>query len=285
MRFAYVLPGPAVYPDWAEFDGDLDCMKRTGYDAVELQIADPAEFDEERVRRSLQAAGLPMCAFQTGATYATRGNCLCTPDDAVRQRTIALLESHVDLAARWHAVVVFGSLQGRLSNEPDRAAGQARIEAAIARVAERAGGRGSRRAARGVTIAFEPVNQLEVGFNNTIAAVAGIVRRMNLPGLRMMIDTFHMNIEEQDVLAPLAGIADILAHVHLSETNRDVLGAGHWDTAGFLGELQRCGYKGVCSVGVYHTVLPRRDCIAQCMDVLRAAQSPARRRRPGRTPT
>jgi len=271
MRFAYVLPEPASYSDWAEFDGDLDCMKRAGYDAVELQIADPAEFDEQRVRRSLQTAGLPLCTFQTGATYATRGNCLCTPDDAVRQRTIALLEAHVDLAARWHAVVVFGSLQGRRSNEPDRAAGQARIGAAIARVAERA-------SARGVTVAFEPVNQLEVGFNNTIAAVAGIVRRMNLPGLRMMVDTFHMNIEERDVLAPLAGIADILAHVHLSETNRDVLGAGHWDTAGFLDELQRLGYQGVCSVGVYHTVLPRRDCIARCMDALRAAQSPARRR-------
>ena len=51
-----------------------------------------------------------------------------------------------------------------------------------------------------------------------------MVRGLRLPGLRMMVDTFHMNIEEKDMLAPLAGIGDILAHVHLSETNRDVLG-------------------------------------------------------------
>jgi sugar phosphate isomerase/epimerase len=271
MRFAYVLPDPASYADWAEFDGDLDCMKRAGYDVVELQIADPAEFDEQRVRRSLQAVGFTMCAFQTGATYATRGNCLCTADDAVRQRTIALLESHVELAARWHAVVVFGSLQGRHSDEPDHAAGQTRIEAAIAYLGKRAG-------ARGVTVALEPVNQLEVGFNNTIAAVAGIVRRLNLPGLRMMVDTFHMNIEEKEMLAPLAGIADILAHVHLSDTNRDLLGAGHWSTAGFLGELQRLGYDGVCSVGVYHTARPRRECITRCMDAVCAAPGPDPRR-------
>ncbi len=261
MRFAYVLPDPASYADWADFDGDLGCVMQAGYDTVELQIADPVEFDEERVRKSLQAAGLSMCAFQTGATYATRGNCLCSPDPAVRQRTLALLESFVDLAARWSAVMVFGSLQGRLSDEPDRAAGQARIEAAMARVGQRASG-------QGVTVAFEPVNQLEVGFNNTIAAVAAIVRRLNLPGLKMMIDTFHMNIEEGDVVEPIAGTADLLAHVHLSETNRDVLGSGHWDTTAFLRELSRVGYQGVCSVGVYHTALSRRECIVRCMDAV-----------------
>ena len=57
-------------------------MKQAGYDAVELQIADPAQFDEQRVRRSLDAAGYAMCAFQTGSTYSSRGNCLCTADEA-----------------------------------------------------------------------------------------------------------------------------------------------------------------------------------------------------------
>ena len=91
MRFSYVLPDPVSYRDWAEFEGDLACVKQAGYDAVELQIADPAAFDEARVRQGLEAAGLPLCAFQTGASYATRGNCLCSPDVAVRQRTISLL--------------------------------------------------------------------------------------------------------------------------------------------------------------------------------------------------
>ena len=37
MEFAYVLPDPASYRDWTEFDSDLACMKQAGYDAVELQ--------------------------------------------------------------------------------------------------------------------------------------------------------------------------------------------------------------------------------------------------------
>ena len=165
MKFSCVLPDPAAYGDWTEFEGDLACAKQAGYDAVELQIADPAAFDEPRVRKALQAAGLPMCAFQTGATYASRGNCLCTADDAVRERTVKLLMSFVDLAARWNAVIVVGSLQGRLSDEPDRSAGEARIRDALRRVAEYA-------LPRKAVMAFEPVNHEEIGFHNTIAAAS-----------------------------------------------------------------------------------------------------------------
>ena len=261
MRLSYVLPDPATYRDWSEFEGDLACMRQAGYEAVELQIADPAEFDEERVGRALNAAGYALCAFQTGSTYYSRGNCLCTADKAIRQRTIALLKSFVELAARWKAVIVFGSLQGRLSNEPDRAVGASRIRDAIREVGQYASD-------KGITLAFEPVQHGEVGFHNTIAEVAELVRGLNLPAVRMMIDTFHMNIEEKDMFAPLLAIRNILAHVHLSETNRDVLGTGHWPTAAFLDQLEKIGYQGHCSIGVYNTRLPRRQCIKHCMEAI-----------------
>lgn len=265
MKLSYVLPDPASYREWAQFEGDLACVKQAGYEAVELQIADPAEFDEARVRNTLRGAGLPMCAFQTGSTYAMRGNCLCTADDVVRQRTVKLLMSFVDLAARWQAVIVVGSLQGRLRDEPDRPVGETRIREALCRV-------GDYVAKQHATIAFEPVNHGEIGFHNTIAEAESLVRGIDLPGIRLMVDTFHMNIEEKDMLAPLPRIRDILAHVHLSETNRDVLGEGHWDTKGFLAELRRLGYGGFCSVGVYNTRVPRRTCVTRCMKVLRAGE-------------
>ena len=258
MRLSYVLPDPASYGNWDEFETDLACMRRAGYDAVELQIPDPALFDEPRVRRSLDVVGYTLCAFQTGSTYATRGNCLSTADSAVRRRTIDLLKSFVELAGRWRSIIVFGSLQGRLTDEPDRAAAESRIREAIVEV-----GQCATRA--GVTLAFEPVQHGEVGFHNTIAEVAGLVRGLDLPGVRMMIDTFHMNIEERDMFAPLSPIRDILAHVHLSETNRNVLGTAHWPTAKFLEELERIGYAGYCSVGVYNARRTRAECIEQCM--------------------
>ncbi len=266
MQLSYVLPDPSTYSDWNEFDGDLASMRQAAYDAVELQIADPSLFDEDRVRRSFERAGYAMCAFQTGSTYYSRGNCLCTADETVRRRTVELLKSFVNLASRWSAVIVFGSLQGRLGDEPNRQAGEARIRQSLREVGEYA-------VEKRATIAFEPVNHGEVGFHNTIAEAAALVRSLNLPSVRMMIDTFHVNIEEKDVLAPLGGIRDILAHVHLSETNRDVLGAGHWPTRGFLGRLSEIGYNGYCSVGVYNTRRTRRECMDLSMESVRRASS------------
>ncbi len=261
MKFSYVLPDPTTYARWNEFENDLACMKQAGYDAVELQIADPIRFDAERVRRSLDVVGYSLCAFQTGSTYRTRGNCLCTRDEAVRQRTVGLLKSFVDLAAQEKSTIVFGSLQGRLDDEPDSAVGSARIRSAIQEIGQCA-------TAKGVVVAFEPINHLEVGFHTTIGEVVRLVRDLNLPGLRMMVDTFHINIEEKDILAPLAGVRDILAHVHLCETNRGVLGDGHWPTAAFLAGLRDIGYEGYCSVGVYNTHCTRRESIERCMQEL-----------------
>ncbi len=139
MKFSYVLPDPSSYSDWNSFKKDLKCLKEAGYDAVELQIADPSTFDEPRVRKSLGAFSLPMCAFQTGASYATLGNCLSTADEIVRRRTIALLRRFVDLAARWNSVIVFGSLQGRHKDEPDIKTGSDLIHRALAEIGKHAG--------------------------------------------------------------------------------------------------------------------------------------------------
>jgi sugar phosphate isomerase/epimerase len=265
MKLSYVLPDPASYRDGDEFDGDLACLRAAGYDAVELQIADPAALDEERLRRSLDAAGYRMCAFQTGSTYYSRGNCLCSGEADVFARTVELLRRFVALAARFGSVIVFGSLQGRSSDEPDVAAGQRRIVQALSEI----GGEATK---QGVTVALEPLNHIETAYHHTIRSVRETVRRINQPGLRMMIDAFHMNIEEKDMLAPIAPVMDVLAHVHLSDTNRDVLGEGHWPTAAFLGELDRLGYAGHCSIGVYNTRRARRECIAASMDAVRAAR-------------
>jgi sugar phosphate isomerase/epimerase len=268
MRIGYVLPDPSVYPNWAAFEADLACIRAARYDAVELQIIAPDEWDEERTRMSLASIGLSLCAVQTGQTYALRGNCLSTANEAVRRRTIELLKRFVGVAARWGCPMVVGTLQGRLSDEPDRDMGARRIVEAldeVARVATEAG----------AVVAFEPVQHGEVGFHNTIAEVEAVVRCVAQPGLRLMVDTFHMNIEERDMLGPLEGISDVLVHVHLCETNRGALGEGHWPTVPFLRELNRTGYTGAVSVGVYNSRAPRQDCIARCMDALRAASGKA----------
>jgi D-psicose/D-tagatose/L-ribulose 3-epimerase len=261
MKFSYVLPDPGSYGTWDEFAADVHYLKQLGYDAMELQIADPAELEEKALREVLSRSDFELIAFQTGTTYLTKGNCLSSPDKAVRERTKELLKRFVDLAQRFSSIMVFGSLQGRRADESDYQKGLSRILEAMEIVGRYA-------TANGVTIAYEPVNHLETAYHNTIASVADLVRKFNLPGIRLMIDTFHMNIEEVSMTDGLEAVKDILVHVHLSETNRNVLGLGHWDTQAFLKKLGAIGYEGYCSIGVYNSRLPRRDCMRKCLEAV-----------------
>ena len=236
-------------------------MKRLGYDAVECQISDPDDIDAVRLSRSLDQVDYDLVAFQTGTSYYSRGNCLSSPDPGVRQRTVELLKRFVDFSRRFGSIIVFGSLQGRASDEPNHAKGQDRILAAMKTVADYA-------TSENALVAFEPVNHLETAYHNTIDSVATLVRDFQQPGLQMMIDTFHMNIEEASLTDCLAGIQDILKHVHVSETNRDVLGRGHLATADFFQKLRDNGYDGPCSLGVYQTTLPRHECMRICFDAI-----------------
>lgn len=263
MRYSYILPDLASYRAWHDFDGDCACVKRAGYDAVELQIADPAGIDEKRLDATLAKYDLPLIAVQTGGTYVTRGNCLSSPDAEVRVRTIALLKSFADFAARKNLLLVFGSLQGGGKDEADANKGLARIDDALAEVAAYAD-------EKRVVIAYEPVNYLEVGYRHTIDSVAKFVRALNRKSLRLMVDTFHMNIEESSLLEPLNGIRDILVHVHLSDSNRGVLGSGHFPIADFIRALKRIGYAGYCSIGVYHSDASRAEAIERSLKHLKA---------------
>ena len=264
MLFSYVLPDPTSYESWGQFEAELSQMKKLGYDAVELQIADPANIDEDKLRATLDRFEYQLVANQTGGTYYSKGNCLSSPDQAVRRRTVDLLKRFVDFGRHFSATLVFGSLQGTARDEPDQQLGAQRIVAAIREVAAYAVGK--------TIIAYEPVNHLETAYYNRIPEVAALVREINVSSLQIMIDTFHMNIEEKNMVEWVEQTRGILGHVHLSETNRDVLGTGHWDTKAFLDDLNKVGYQGYCSVGVYKTKLSKAECMEKCMALLRSCQ-------------
>ena len=72
---------------------------------------------------------------------------------------------------------------------------------------------------------FEPLNRYEDHMVNTLAQGAELIRG-GLPGVRLLADTYHMNIEEDDLCAALRAVADVLGAVHLSDSNRAQPGHG-----------------------------------------------------------
>lgn len=96
----------------------------------------------------------------------------------------------------------------------------------------------------GVTVLIEPLNRYEDHMLNTLAQAAEICAVLGSPSVRVMADSYHMNIEEADPPASLRQTAPYLGHVHLSDSNRLEPGKGHVPFAALFAALSDAGYSG-----------------------------------------
>lgn len=96
----------------------------------------------------------------------------------------------------------------------------------------------------GKPVILEPLNRYETHLLRTVGQAAEICRAVGSPGIKLMADFFHMNIEESDMGRAIEEVADCLAYVHLADSNRYQPGAGHLDFRPGLAALKRIGYDG-----------------------------------------
>ena len=112
----------------------------------------------------------------------------------------------------------------------------------------------------GGQLVVEPVNHLQVGFNHTVGEVRALIRTIDSPAIRPMVDTIHMNIEEQSLLEPIRPCGDELAHVHL-RVERWHFREWPCRLQAVLDTLRSIGYLGYATVKVYR---PRDPAPAAC---------------------
>jgi D-psicose/D-tagatose/L-ribulose 3-epimerase len=98
-------------------------------------------------------------------------------------------------------------------------------------------------ASRGIRLGLEPMNRYETSLVNTCRQMVDVIDEIGEPNVLVHLDTFHMNIEEQDLSAALLLAGERLGYVQLAESDRGVPGDGHlpWDSV-FAG-LRTLGYR------------------------------------------
>lgn len=97
---------------------------------------------------------------------------------------------------------------------------------------------------RGVRLAFEPLNRFETNLLNTTEDSIAFCRQIGSPAAQLLLDTFHMHIEEKSTPAALkaARKARVLGHVHFSENDRGTVGTGQVCWSAAAKTLARIGY-------------------------------------------
>jgi len=214
-----------------------------GYDGLELHISDPRMADASFLKELAVSHGLEIPAIGTGPTYTSHGISLLS-GPSVRKRAVDRLQEYIKLAGDLEAVVIVGLIRGRLSGGRfTRYRAWKTIQDCLsrsARVAEQ----------NGVTLAIEPINRYETDLINTVAEALKMASDIDSESVKIMADTFHMNIEEASIADSLRQSGGRLAHFHVADSNRLAPGKGHIDFASIISELKGIGYAGYLSAEI-----------------------------------
>jgi sugar phosphate isomerase/epimerase len=235
-----------------------------GFDGLELNHFPMIEAAREAVRDRVPVTA--MCSGHRGW--------FIDPDPAMVSACIEDVKILLELGAELDAGLIIVPIYGRTANLPPHCGtGRSREDdealwlgglEEVTRHAEKVGGR----------LIIEAINRFENSVSVTVADALRFARAAASPNVRMMGDVFHMNIEEADLAASLMSCSEMLAYLHLADSQRLEPGQGHLDFRAVFAALELMGYDGFASLecnlsGPAEIVLPRS------VEYLRA-QMPAR---------
>ncbi len=254
---------PDDYKHSAEFATQLDSLRAAGLWGLELNIRDPRAVPFAGVEKLLRDHGLEFSMFASGLTAKTLGVSLSSLDEDQRRQAVSVCSEMLAWVEREDAGVIVGFLKGVDHTDPQKARSQMRRSLdELAPVAER----------ECTALVIEATNRYETPIANSLGEAYELVLPYPADWMRILPDTFHMNIEEQDLAASLRECADRFSLIHFSENNRFLPGYGGFAFAPVLRVLREMRYHG--RVGIegntrHDLVTDTRDAVAYLKEVHR----------------
>lgn len=281
IYYGFLADSDAV--DW------VDCLKRTraaGLDILEMS-ASKLQAESPQKRRDLAKMARDLGLGLTFATGLPMDGDVSSDEPAVRRCGITLLIDQVKMVGGMGGEALGGILTGVGKNFPPaiETYRERAVDNAIAALGEVA------KAAEDydVTIGVEVVNRFESPLVNTAAEGLRVAQGVDSPNLGLLLDVFHMNIEEENLGRAIRDAGGRLVHFHVCENNRALPGHGHIDWQAIVKALHDAGYMGAIVMealaGPYATVAGRLNIwrklsahgdLARAVDLLRGLMATAK---------
>lgn len=214
-------------------------IARLGFGAVELPLEDPALVDPKAVRQL--AADHNLRVSVCGAFGPGRD--LTNADANVRRSTLDYISRCLDFAVEVGAPIFCGPLYAEVGKRRQLPEAERKAEWSLAVQGVRSACETA--AARKLKIAIEPLNRFETDLVNTTADAVRMAKDVAHPAAGVMIDSFHMTIEEDDLEAAVRATGDRLLHVQVSESQRGIPGTGLTDWKSLARGLAAVRYDGL----------------------------------------
>ena len=225
----------------------LEQIKSVGYAGVEIPIFNTDSHVWESWRKKLDELSLDRVAV----TINGPDNQQISADTSMRNSTLERNKRAIDCAAvigsnlltgPFHSAL--GVFTGKAATEQERAWAKENLFA-LAEYAQQ----------YGIVLGLEYLNRFESYLVTTTDELIQLIDEINHPNCKLMFDSFHANIEEQNIAAAIKKMANRLVHVQLSENDRGILGRGHVNFKSILLALKEIDYNGMISVEAFSTKL------------------------------
>jgi 5-keto-L-gluconate epimerase len=220
---------------------NISQIKKLGYDGIELAVRDPNQLDIENVTSLLKENNLPVSAIGTGQAYGEDGLSFTNSKKEIREQAIERIKAHVKLAERFNAIVIIGLIRGHkqpgLSNElvEDWLIDALRKCASVNEE---------------IKFAIEPINSKEANLINDVDSGLELLKKVDKKNVGLLLDTYHMNIEEESMIDSIKKANEKLFHFHVADSNRWYPGAADIDFKAVLNTLNEIKYNGFISAEI-----------------------------------
>ena len=221
-------------------------ISEMGYNGVEVPIFDPAAFDTTAVRQACVNSGLAC----TASTAMAPG--LSLIDDERRAQGVAFLQNVVRAASALGSDLLCGPMAVPVGELRGRGFTDQEFDTCVRSLQEV----GAVASAEGVTLALEPLNRFETFMLNTVQDGVSLMNAVDQPSVGLLLDTFHMHIEEKSTPDAIRRAAMHIKHFHCSENDRGAVGSGQVDWTGTFQALADVQYSGWLVVESFNAVIP-----------------------------
>jgi D-psicose/D-tagatose/L-ribulose 3-epimerase len=251
-RLKYSVHGVGWTPIWSnDYLHLIDHAKELGFDALEIPFVVTSTIDAAATKARASAAGIEIvCAA------------LCTPqadptgeDEETRNNAREYLKERIRLTAEIGARTMTGVLYAG----PWRRLMPTEEHWEWAAAAYREAARFARD--QGVTLGIEVVNRFEGFLINTAEQAVRLREMIGEPNVGVHLDSFHMNIEEDNLYEATARAAPYLCHFHLCESHRGEVGTGLVNFDDIFRALAEAGYSGTGGLEMFGPFMAPGACM------------------------
>jgi D-psicose/D-tagatose/L-ribulose 3-epimerase len=235
----------------------LERLQEAGYDGAEIPIHTADRRHYEKLAQTMDSLGLQRTV---STALPGAGTNLIGAQASSRRAAVDYLKSIIECVHALGAKRLVGPVYQALGEFPGRPPSEQEYEWATEGLEQVA----AHAAEAGVTVCLEPLNRFECHLMNTLETGSRLVDRIGSPNIKLMYDSFHANIEEDDPLTSIDRYIDYIGHVHISENHRGTPGEGHLPLRETIDQFLAHRYGGWFVIEAFGTALPELAAATRC---------------------